>query len=199
MRAKEDHLMPRTAQQNQVIRDKRKTKITAEGIKLISLKGLNNVVIDDIAREVGCSHGLFYHYYKKTEDLYAAIPEYFLGHKKLLPLCSLCKDVAAAGGTEGIKLLADGVAKLPNCPSILVHIVNIAVNNIESLKFFNAYEPIKALIEAGQKDGTVKDGEVDDLILILISAIKGYVLGILAGGSPIKSIPGSLFAGILLK
>ena len=197
--------MPRTAKQNQVIRDKRKAKITAEGIKLISQKGLKEVVIDDIAKEVGCSHGLFYHYYKRTEDLYAAIPDFIHSSKKVEPFCKLYAPLRDAKGKEGIELLAKNFEDLPNYPELLLHLMHVVFESRESLSFFKRSDGqpmlkiFEDLVRHGQKEGVVKDGKVDELIDLLLDTLNGYIARVLKEGKNAKPLKAELFAKILLK
>lgn len=61
--------MPRTRDQNEAIRDKRRTDILNAAMRLFANRGYDNVSSDDITKAAGCSHGLFYHYYKNKEDV----------------------------------------------------------------------------------------------------------------------------------
>lgn len=61
--------MPRTREQNEAIRDKRRTDILTAAMRLFANRGYDNVSSDDITKAAGCSHGLFYHYYKNKEDV----------------------------------------------------------------------------------------------------------------------------------
>lgn len=191
--------MPRTAKQNQAIRDKRKAKITQEGIKLISLYGLNNVVIDDIAKEVGCSHGLFYHYYKRTEDLYAEIPSFILSSKRFSAYINkyvAIKDLAPA---EAIKLLGKNLEELPSYPALVLHAAHIIFSSEQSLKDFGYYDFFVKLIKKGQKDGSFKTGKVETLLTLLLDVIGGYISRVLRDGDKATVIPGELLAGVILK
>lgn len=191
--------MPRTAKQNQAIRDKRKAKITAEGIKLISIYGLNNVVIDDIAKEVGCSHGLFYHYYKRIEDLYAAIPEFINESKKISSYTAKYLPVAELPAAEGLRLFAKNLEDLPSYPSLVLHTAHIVFSTRESLEFFNYLNFFKKLVIDGQASGEVKEGDPDALLDLLLDTLGGYIERVIREGSTARPIPADLFAGILLK
>lgn len=47
-----------------------KKKIILEGaLKVFCEKGVDSATIDDICKKVGCSHGLYYHYYTNKEEL----------------------------------------------------------------------------------------------------------------------------------
>ena len=53
--------MPRTAAQNEAIRDKRKDKMMNKTLKLFAIKGFDSITIDDISKASNCAHGRFYH------------------------------------------------------------------------------------------------------------------------------------------
>ncbi len=191
--------MPRTEKQNQAIRDKRKAKITQEGIKLISMHGLNEVVIDDIAKEVGCSHGLFYHYYKKTEDLYAEIPTFMMESKKIRPYVDKYLVMGEMKPDEAIKHLAKELENLPSYPKLVLYTADVVFTSICSLKDFGFYDFFINLFEKGQKEGTIKEANPEALLLILLDVIDGYITRCIKMGPDTRKIPSDIFAGIFLK
>lgn len=191
--------MPRTDEQNQAIRDKRKTKITAAGIKLISIYGLNNVVVDDIAKEVGCSHGLFYHYYTKTEDLYAEIPTFILENKKICAYSAKYEPMAAMSPAGVINLIAKNLEELPAYPSLVLHTAHIVFASKQSLKDFGYYDFCIKTIEEGQKEGTIKDGDPEAMMSLFIDTVGGYISRCIREGREASPIPAKLLAGSFLK
>lgn len=191
--------MPRTEKQNQAIRDKRKNKITQEGIKLISMRGLNEVVIDDIAKEVGCSHGLFYHYYKKTEDLYAEIPKFMMESKKIRPYVDKYLAINDMKPDEAIRHIANEFEELPSYPKLALYTADIIFTSTISLKDFGYYDFFVNLFKRGQEEGTIKDGDPEAMLLIFMDVVDGYVTRAIKMGPEAKKMPANLFAGIFLK
>ncbi len=51
----------------------RRSQIIKCGLKIFCQKGYEQTKIDDIVSKVGCSHGLFYHYFKTKKELFHAI------------------------------------------------------------------------------------------------------------------------------
>ena len=97
--------MPRTPQQNALIRDKRRTKILLRTLKLFATKGFDEVTIDAISTESSCSHGLVYHYFEKKEDIFNALFELQREdfNDALFP-----RIAAAKGGVlAGLKVMCD--------------------------------------------------------------------------------------------
>ena len=62
--------MPRTVEQNEVIRNERISKILIASLYLFANKGYDATTLDEIAKVAGCSHGLLYHYFKDKYNLY---------------------------------------------------------------------------------------------------------------------------------
>ena len=73
--------MPRTEEQNEIIRNERISKILLASLYLFAKKGYDGTTLDEIAKVAGCSHGLLYHYYKDKYNLY-----YHLINKVAFPL-----------------------------------------------------------------------------------------------------------------
>ena len=62
--------MPRTVEQNEIIRNERISKILVASLYLFANKGYDATTLDEIAKVAGCSHGLLYHYFKDKYNLY---------------------------------------------------------------------------------------------------------------------------------
>lgn len=65
--------MPKSKEQNEKIRKRRRDIIVSAALNVFAEKGLDNTSIDDIAKEVGCSHGLIYHYYDNKNEIFKEI------------------------------------------------------------------------------------------------------------------------------
>lgn len=65
--------MPRTEEQNQVIREKTKNAILASSLKLFAKRGFNGTSISNIAKEAGISKGLVYNYFESKLEIVEAI------------------------------------------------------------------------------------------------------------------------------
>ena len=62
--------MPRTQEQNEIIRNERISKILLASLYLFANKGYDATTLDEITKVAGCSHGLLYHYFKDKYHLY---------------------------------------------------------------------------------------------------------------------------------
>lgn len=62
--------MPKTREQNQLIKEERKAIILDAALYEFAMNGYAAVKIDDITKRAKCSHGLFYHYYATKEAVF---------------------------------------------------------------------------------------------------------------------------------
>lgn len=83
--------MPRTREQNKLILDQRKQEIISCSITMFKDRDRKDVSIDDISKELGISHGLFYHYFRNKKDLLSTLSKYS-EIKILNPLKKIVKD-----------------------------------------------------------------------------------------------------------
>ena len=198
--------MPRTAEQNRVIRDKRKAKITERGIEFFAIFGPEEVVVDDITKSLGCSHGLFYHYFENTEELYAYIPEHVAEAPRLQPYRLPFDEIRALPIKEGILRLAEYINTVTTGTDLAVFVLKVYVENVKSLSTFKApsghsyYEGLIDYIKRGQKEGVVVDGEPEEVARSFIDFLNGIVdRRILTKRKDYVPLPKELIAHALLK
>lgn len=65
--------MPRTREQNKLIKEKRLDLILTAALKCFLRFSYNETNIDNICEEAKISHGLFYHYFKNKEEVYKTL------------------------------------------------------------------------------------------------------------------------------
>lgn len=140
--------MPRTAAQNAIIRDKRKTKILMKTLKIFACQGFDEVTIDDISNESNCSHGLVYHYFEKKDDIFNELlkiqkEEY---QESLFP-----KEAALnAGGNEGLKIVCEHYENLKNLSKNHLFFAKIDANRDyitnSAVKELDGESPFKTLV-----------------------------------------------------
>lgn len=168
--------MPRTAAQNEAIRDKRKDKIINKTLKLFAGKGFDSVTIDDISKASNCAHGLFYHYFEVKEDLYnSIIMTYETKYaSKLLNYDKLCK----ASGVEGLQMVISFYERITKENDYLVCFSRLYLNKsyqcrsaIKALSGLDLLEILPKTIKKGQDEGKIKKGDPLDLAKLLISVL----------------------------
>ena len=61
--------MENLSNKNEVKPDRRDS-IIVSGLKVFCEKGYDGTTVDDIVKKAGCSHGLFYHYFKSKKEVF---------------------------------------------------------------------------------------------------------------------------------
>lgn len=79
--------MPRTKEQNELIKQERDHQILLSALYLFSYKGYGGVTLDEICEAANCSHGLIYHYYSSKQNLYDALIDKIV-NPMIVKLCS---------------------------------------------------------------------------------------------------------------
>lgn len=147
--------MPRTAAQNKVIRDKRKTKILMKTLKIFATQGFDEVTIDDISNESNCSHGLVYHYFEKKDDIFNELlkvqKEDF--EESLFPR----EKALEAKGLDGLRIVCDHYENLRNLSKNHLFFAKMDANRdyltSSATKELDGESPLNALIELYQQVG----------------------------------------------
>lgn len=177
--------MPKSKEVNEHIKEERKLSILMSALKLFSVRGYDAVRINEIAEDAGCSRGLLYHYYESKEDIFHDLMEY--SHQKISSFN-----------------LFDRTNKDITAKDQLIHffdaIINILNGDLERCYFFymfinfkyqktlppppNSKKPskpktmrqyIEELIAQGQKDGTILDGDPNEMTLVMYSLLRGLI------------------------
>ena len=195
--------MPRTAEQNQAIKDKRRNKLLSYALKAFAANGYDHTAIDDITKPSKCSHGLFYHYFESKEVVFRALIEDVIIPEGTFPI----EKALELRGEEGLRELIKFAASLANSglKAVLISEIVIDLPNAAGLddfgrEFASAHDLRKALvtlIEQGQAEGKVTDGQPSELASAFIDLL-------LASCKRVKEKTGGfytekLYSGLLLK
>lgn len=65
--------MPRSEEQNKILRDERREEILAHAMHVFAKNGYSATKINDVAKEASLSPGLIYHYFESKEDMFTAV------------------------------------------------------------------------------------------------------------------------------
>lgn len=157
--------MPRTSEQNKKIKDERRNDILSVSVRLFATKGYKNVTVDDIADEVGCSHGLFYHYFSDKKDIYMALKKNMESEeyaKYRIPV----EEMKKAGGYNGLKILCEHSLYTMDAPDDVIYYGRMLANERYTFlalkgetKAQEVMDLIIELIKQGQKEGKVRDDD----------------------------------------
>ena len=189
--------MPRTAEQNQAIKDKRRSKLLSYALKAFAANGYDHTAIDDITKPSKCSHGLFYHYFESKEVVFRALVEDVIIPEGTFPIA----EALELGGIEGLGLLFRFASSLQEKGNRGIAIAKIVIdlNDATDLDGFGAQfaashnlrGALETLIAQGQEQGKVIEGEPKEIAQAIIDLL-------LASFERLKEKAGGLYSEELL-
>ena len=158
-------------------KEKRREEILDAGLDLFIRKGYTATKISDIAKNVGMSVGLMFHYFKSKEKLYEELitlgitgPMSVMTPTDMEPI-DFFKSVA--------EKLFHYIQTEPFSAKMFVLMSQAFYNeaapqNIKSmLQSFDIYTPTARLIQKGQASGTIRNGDPYALAIAYWCAIQG--------------------------
>lgn len=175
--------MPRTPLQFKLMKDERKLSILENALPLFAIHGKDSVSIDMICQRAKCSHGLAYHYFKNTEQIY----------KELLS-SETYKNLNAT--LNNIDLNGNAFSQLVEKTKQLLSVINGPRENICFLMFILnnkekdsfCYNLVK-LISKGQSEGEITGGDPKDILETWCFFFKGIYQTILNEKHPVIKVP----------
>ena len=174
--------MPRTAQQNQQLKEERRDALMAAARQVFARKGLAASKMTDLAKAAGISYGLVYHYFPDKEAVFAALVEESV--QQGIQLVARARELPGTAWEQLQWLSAqilDGVQREPSFPLILVqaHASESVPTSVEqSLTRYTShfFQQLVALIEAGQAAGQVVRTPAAELAWVWLATIQGLAL-----------------------
>lgn len=158
-------------------KEKRRQEILNAGLDLFISKGYSATRTADIAKSVGMSEGLLFHYFETKEKLYLTLLQIAVTGKdnifklKGLPPIRFFEETA--------KTILDYITKEPFAAKLFV-LMNRAQQNAELSDKIRDYsmrqkdiEYTVKLIEQGQKEGSIREGNPIALATAFFMAIQG--------------------------
>lgn len=200
--------MPRSEARNQRMRDERREQILSTALRLFATRGLAATRVSDIATGSRIAQGLLYHYFAAKEDIFVELvrraferlnaaaralealplpPREKLGRAlaALLQSTERSEDFART-----VLLLAQATASEAIPPK-----ARAIIRRDNRL----AYEVIARILRAGQADGSVRDGDPDELALVFWTMIKGLAIHRAAHGASFRAPAPALLARVFLE
>ncbi|HAN20107.1 MAG: transcriptional regulator [Clostridiales bacterium GWF2_36_10] len=157
-------------------KEKRRQDILAVGLDLFIRKGYAATKISDIAKAANMSVGLLFHYFESKEKLYEELikigisgPEMIMSGDKSDPLKFF--EATTMNILEYVK--DPFTAKMFVLMSQAMYTDSDSENVREMLKQNNTYLQSTALIEKGQQNGTIREGNPIALSIAFWAAIQG--------------------------
>ena len=173
--------MPRTAEQNQAIKDKRRTKLLSYALKAFAANGYDHTAIDDITKPSKCSHGLFYHYFESKEVVFRALIEDVILPTGTFPI----EKALQLGGVDGLAELFRFAASIPEGGSKAIAVAKIVIELDEATslddfgqifaKSHDLRKALETLILEGQRKGQVIEGDVKAIAQAIIDLLLASI------------------------
>ncbi|MDC7241431.1 MAG: TetR/AcrR family transcriptional regulator [Spirochaetales bacterium] len=155
--------------------EERHKEIVDTAEKLFKEKGFQNTQISDIAKEIGVSQGLVYHYFKsKTEMLYEVIDQ--IAERKQMAINEPLND-STMKASEKLKALLNIRLASDDLSSLMPGISNDqgAMEYIQK-KMAAASEPmLVSLIEQGNSDGSWKCDHPAETARFILWGASGFI------------------------
>jgi AcrR family transcriptional regulator len=158
-------------------KEKRRKEILAAGLDMFIRKGYASTKISDIAEHVGMSVGLLFHYFKSKEKLYEELitigisgPMSVMAHTDMEPLQffeSTAKQIFHYVQTESF------TAKMFVLMSQVSYNEAAPQSIKDKLRDFDVFTPTTMLIQKGQSNGTIREGDPYALAIAYWCAIQG--------------------------
>lgn len=158
-------------------KEKRRQEILMAGLKLFTRKGYTATKISDIAQLAGMSVGLMFHYFKSKEELYEELIK--LGVSGPMSVMSVSYDEPITFFEESARLIFEYIKNEPMMADMFVLMSQAFYNDAapagvrDLLAGFDIYTPTAVLMEMGQKNHTIRDGDPRALSIAFWCAIQG--------------------------
>lgn len=177
--------MPKTKSQNEQIKLERYNAIIDVAVHLFAFKFYGAVSVDEITTISKCSHGLFYHYFKNKEDVFHKMMQRVVNDVESWLSPINLEDQPAKNSLMDLSTMIQKGLESDNdlFPSTIYLLLNLYFKSSlpkppereeeTSLKRKPLYKIVSYLIQKGQKEGSVIDGDVRQLTIAYLSMIKG--------------------------
>ena len=173
--------MPRSREQFSEMKDERLNSICGAALPLFSLYG-KKVSIDAISNKAKCSHGIVYHYFKNSDEIY----EKLLKSSTFVELCNRLFNINEGSSYEKIEQIISVLLDVSEDKFENVCYLNIIIKSEER----NSLSSVLAkLIKEGQNSGKIIAGEPEQVVNTLFFLFKGIYLSFLQEKHPIIKVP----------
>ena len=176
--------MARNPQQNEQAREARIEQIRGEALCQFASKGLAATRIEDIAKGVGMSQGLLYHYYASKESIYVDLISDALD--KTVEASIALKEANMSGQEKISVALRELLSTIESserfnqtCCLIALMGDKVPLGKEKTLideKRNVPYQIVADIMRQGQNEGSVTGGDPDALALLFWSAVNGLAI-----------------------
>ncbi|QKS48885.1 TetR/AcrR family transcriptional regulator (plasmid) [Paenibacillus cellulosilyticus] len=179
-------------------REKRINHILDSALETIAVRGIGSVSINDIAAAAGMSIGSMYHYFKSKNEIISEILR-----RGQTDYGKHVTGLSVQQGSAQDKLfqLCESWLALDNswAYTILIHTARLSDASSEEIRravterFTNNLCPVASVMEQGQRDGHIVNGDPLELAYYFVSLIQGLTLQRMPGAEvPIQARASSI-------
>lgn len=187
--------MPRTKQQNEMIRNRRKDVIVNAAIRVFATLPYNEVTMSAIAREAKCGHSLIYHYFDNIRDLYDSAIEKII--PSFYPIMDFTKlpnqnpEIKFVGFIIYIMRLLKEEPMFPYYVQTFIHSASVGFHTKSSGDSFIKHFVQQAgeMIRNGQKQGKIIEMESEQIIINISYLIRGICNSLIFEKNALVKIP----------
>lgn len=173
--------MPRTREQFSEMKDERLNSILGAALPLFSLYG-KKVSVDAISNKAKCSHGIVYHYFKNSEEIYQKL----LKSSTYVELLNRFSKVTEGSSYEKIEEIMSILLDVSEAKFKNVCYLNIIIKNRDKNSLFFQ---LARLVKEGQNSGKIIAGEPEDVVNTVFFVFKGIYLSFLEEKHPDIKVP----------
>ncbi len=161
--------MPRSPLQFKIMKEERQLQILEAALPLFALYGIKGVSIDAIATKAKCSHGLIYHYYKNSAEVYDTLLKsetYKIVYEKMHKNRKELSDFDALN--DIISTIWDFLQEGTEVYCFVVLLINEEGNkSISSV--------LKNLIRRCQNQNLINGGDPEELTEAFLDTVRGII------------------------
>lgn len=177
-------IMPKSKEEFERIKEKRRYDIIKTATYIFAFNNYKSVTTDSITNELKCSHGLFYHYFKNKEELFSEVVTSAIATAKELVDFNLLNVDNAKDALENaircVLLTTKDKDDYHSCCLYLLLNLRLQINNVNEneetrKKCVLALNKLRQMIERGQKEGSIKDYDAEELTICLIALMEGLL------------------------
>ena len=176
-------MSPRTFEQNTAIKDERREQILSAALRVFSRRGFAATRISDIVSACGTSHGLLYHYFDSKEHIFIELFKRAIeASSESLLMIEAMPVPPLEKVTRTAAYILDSIAKSEETAYyflIVVHaLIAEGIDEVHDI-YRNSAEAntvLSRILRKGQADGTIKEGNCDEMATVFFSAITGLAL-----------------------
>ena len=200
--------MSRSKVLDKKMREKTRKQILSSSLNLFAKKGLAATKIRDISSAAGISQGLFYHYFNSKEEIFnELIKDAF---EKLNAACFYLEKLPLSPKEKiekAIKELVENLEKSKDAAQthLLITQASVSESTPEETKKIirnkntTPYQVITRIMINGQKNGTIKNEDPQELALLFWSSINGLAINKAVHGENFKAPNSEIIASMFIQ